>query len=205
MPIGSRGKRFIDVTLALFGIVFLSPLFLFCCLLCLVSSPGPIIFGHHRIGYGGRVFKCFKFRTMVVDADARLRAYLATDPAANAEWLSSRKLRNDPRVTTIGAVLRRSSLDELPQLFNILVGDMSVVGPRPITEDELSNYSSRAKDYFACRPGITGLWQVSGRSSTTYRRRVACDTYYARNWSSFLDLKIMIATVPALFRTDGAY
>ncbi|MCL8485493.1 sugar transferase [Bradyrhizobium denitrificans] len=145
-----------------------------------------------------------KFRTMVPDAAERLQALLASDPAAAAEWAATRKLQNDPRVTAIGAILRKSSLDELPQLFNVLRGEMSIVGPRPVTEEELERYSTSVGAYLSCRPGITGLWQVSGRSTTSYEKRVACDAYYAHNWSMVLDAKIIVVTIPALLSTDGA-
>ena len=124
---------------------------------------------------------------------------------AAAEWAANRKLRYDPRVTAIGAILRRSSLDELPQLFNVLRGEMSIVGPRPVTEEELVMYSGAISAYLACRPGITGLWQVSGRSTTTYNKRIACDAFYARNWSMALDAKILIVTIPAVLDSDTAY
>jgi len=142
---------------------------------------------------------------MVTDAPERLRKLLESDPAAAAEWTANRKLRNDPRVTAIGAILRKSSLDELPQLFNVLKGNMSIVGPRPVTDDELERYSTAIGAYLACRPGITGLWQVSGRSTTTYDKRVACDAFYARNWSMTLDAKILIVTIPSLLASDSAY
>jgi exopolysaccharide production protein ExoY len=142
---------------------------------------------------------------MVPDASARLRRLLETDPVAAAEWAANQKLRNDPRVTAGGAILRGSSLDELPQLFNVLMGDMSIVGPRPVTEEELIRYSRAADAYCACRPGITGLWQVSGRSTTTFNKRVACDSFYARHWSITLDAKIIIATIPAVCFSDSAY
>jgi exopolysaccharide production protein ExoY len=141
---------------------------------------------------------------MVTDAPERLRNLLESDPLAAAEWASNRKLRDDPRVTAIGAILRKSSLDELPQLFNVLKGDMSIVGPRPVPDEELERYAASISAYLACRPGITGLWQVSGRSTTTYSKRIACDTFYADNWSMALDAKIVIVTLPALLATDGA-
>jgi exopolysaccharide production protein ExoY len=169
-----------------------------------LTSPGPALFRHKRVGFGGKHFDCLKFRTMVTDAPDRLRQLLDSDPVAAAEWTANRKLRYDPRVTAIGAILRKSSLDELPQLFNVLRGDMSIVGPRPVTEEELVMYSSAISAYLACRPGITGLWQVSGRSSTTYNKRIACDTFYARNWSMILDAKILIVTIPALLVSDNA-
>lgn len=204
-PIGLLSKRIIDIILASSGIILLAPLLTLCFLACLLSSPGPAVFRHQRVGFRGKLFDCFKFRTMVSDSEDRLRAYLASNPAAAAEWSATRKLQFDPRVTVIGAILRRTSLDELPQLFNVLLGDMSMVGPRPVTEEELSKYSINARAYLACRPGITGLWQVSGRSRTTYSKRVACDTFYASNWSMALDLKIMIVTIPVLLDSDNAY
>jgi exopolysaccharide production protein ExoY len=202
-PVGQTYKRVIDVTLAVCGIVLLAPLLLICYLATIISSPGPALFRHQRIGFKGKPFECLKFRTMATDAPERLRQLLEQDRSAAEEWASTQKLRNDPRVTAIGAVLRKSSLDELPQLFNVLKGDMSIVGPRPVTETELDRYSTAVGAYLACRPGITGLWQVSGRSTTTYSKRVACDTFYAQNWSLALDAKIVIVTIPALLFTDG--
>jgi exopolysaccharide production protein ExoY len=194
----------IDVVLALSGIFLLAP-WLLMCFLVTVASPGPVLFRHRRVGFNGKYFDCLKFRTMVTDAPERLRQLLDTDPVAAAEWTANRKLRNDPRVTAIGAILRKSSLDELPQLFNVLKGDMSIVGPRPVTEEELVRYSSAVDAYYACRPGITGLWQVSGRSTTTFNKRVACDRFYAHNWSVALDAKIIVATIPAVCFSDTAY
>jgi exopolysaccharide production protein ExoY len=204
-PVGMTAKRIIDIVLASTGIVLLCPLLLLCFAACLLSSPGPALFGHRRIGFQGKYFRCLKFRTMVINGDECLRDHLSNDPQANAEWEATRKLRVDPRVTAIGALLRKTSLDEIPQLFNVLKGDMSIVGPRPVTEEELSRYSTSVGSYLACRPGITGLWQVSGRSGTSYRKRVAFDSYYARHWSIFLDAKIVIATIPALLDSDNAY
>jgi exopolysaccharide production protein ExoY len=176
-----------------------------CFLAIIWTSPGAALFRHRRVGFRGKHFSCFKFRTMVPDAEARLRDYLESDPTARAEWASCRKLRFDPRITAIGSILRKTSLDELPQLFNVIKGDMSIVGPRPVTDEELVRYSTNVHDYLACRPGITGLWQVSGRSGTTYAKRVACDSFYARNWSIALDAKIVIVTLPALLDSDNAY
>ncbi len=203
-PIGSLPKRLIDIVLALVGIFLLAPLLIVCFAATVISSPGPVLFRHRRVGFNGKYFHCLKFRTMVPDATERLQRLLDSDPTAAAEWGASRKLRRDPRVTAVGALLRKSSLDELPQLFNVLRGDMSIVGPRPVTEDELVRYSGAAASYLACRPGITGLWQVSGRSTTTYAERVEYDAFYAENWSMALDAKIMIVTIPALL-SDGAY
>jgi exopolysaccharide production protein ExoY len=204
-PIGLRSKRLVDIIIALSGIILLAPLLVICFVAIVATSSGPALFRHRRIGFKGRNFNCLKFRTMATDAPERLRQLLESDPAAAAEWEANRKLRYDPRVTAIGAILRRSSLDELPQLFNVLSGDMSIVGPRPVTEEELARYSGAKDAYLACRPGITGLWQVSGRSSTTYSKRVACDSFYARNWSMTLDAKILIVTIPSLLLTDSAY
>ena len=204
-PIGLTSKRVIDVVLALSGIVLLSPLLIICFVAIVVTSPGPAVFRHRRVGFKGKDFDCLKFRTMVTDAPVRLRQLLDTDCAAAAEWIANCKLRNDPRVTAIGSILRRSSLDELPQLFNVLKGEMSIVGPRPVTEEELVRYCGTMDAYLACRPGITGLWQVSGRSTTTYNRRVAYDTFYAQNWSMILDAKIMIVTLPSVLHSDNAF
>ena len=204
-PIGMTPKRFVDVFLAMSGIVLLAPLLIICFIATVISSPGPALFRHRRVGFNGKHFDCLKFRTMVTDAPERLRRLLESDPLAASEWAATRKLRHDPRVTAIGAILRKSSLDELPQLFNVLKGEMSIVGPRPVTDEELERYGTSIGAYLACKPGITGLWQVSGRSSTTYDKRVACDTFYARNWSMALDAKIVIVTIPSLLVSDGAY
>jgi exopolysaccharide production protein ExoY len=203
-PIGLNSKRMADIVLALFGIVLLAPLLIICYLVTVLSSPGPALFRHRRVGFNGKYFDCLKFRTMVTDAPERLRHLLETDPDAAAEWAITRKLRRDPRVTPVGALFRKSSLDELPQLFNVLRGDMSIVGPRPVTDEELERYASSMGAYLACRPGITGLWQVSGRSTTTYDKRVACDAFYAHNWSMALDVKILLVTLPALLESENA-
>lgn len=203
-PIGLAPKRVVDVVLALSAIIILAPLLIICFVVTIATSSGPALFRHKRVGFNGKHFNCLKFRTMVVDAPERLRQLLEHDPAAAAEWAATRKLRCDPRVTAIGAILRKSSLDELPQLFNVLKGDMSIVGPRPVTDEELERYEASIGAYLACRPGITGLWQVSGRSTTTYEERVAFDTQYAQTWSMALDAKIMIVTIPSLLVTDTA-
>jgi exopolysaccharide production protein ExoY len=204
-PVGLSRKRILDIILAGSAIVLLAPLLTLCFLACLLTSPGPGIFWHRRVGFGGKRFACFKFRTMVHDSQDCLSDYLASNPDARKEWEATHKLQFDPRVTAIGSILRKTSLDELPQLFNVLMGDMSIVGPRPVTEEELLKYSSSAGAYLSCRPGITGLWQVSGRSGTTYSKRVACDSYYAANWTMTLDLKILLVTLPVLLNADNAY
>jgi exopolysaccharide production protein ExoY len=204
-PVGTFPKRIIDIVLALCGITLLAPLLLFCYVLTVTASRGPALFRHRRVGFNGRHFDCLKFRTMSTDAPDRLRELLESDPAAAAEWAATRKLRHDPRVTVIGAILRKSSLDELPQLFNVLRGEMSIVGPRPVTDEELERYKTNVGAYLACRPGITGLWQVSGRSTATYDKRIACDAFYANNWSLALDAKILIITIPALLAYETAF
>jgi len=159
---------------------------------------GPAIFAQDRIGHGGRVFRCYKLRSMVVDSQARLEALLESDPAARAEWEATQKLKNDPRITRLGQFLRKSSLDELPQLWNIFMGEMSIVGPRPIVQNEIAKYGADFIYYTDVRPGLTGLWQVSGRSETTYEERVALDVEYVREWSFFRDIKVILLTIPAI-------
>jgi exopolysaccharide production protein ExoY len=204
VPVGGPLKRSIDVVIALTGIMILLPLFILCALGVLMTSRGPIIYGHRRVGFGGRTFKCLKFRSMRSDSEERLRAHLAANPEATDEWEQTRKLRRDPRITRFGAVLRKSSLDEIPQLFNVLIGDMSIVGPRPVTSDETEKYETKLANYLACKPGITGLWQVSGRSNTTYDERVSLDCSYAQNWTLLLDAKIIVKTLPAVLASEGA-
>jgi len=165
---------------------------------------GPGLFGHTRVGRDGKCFKCWKIRTMVPDADAALREVLRKDPIAAAEWAQDRKLKSDPRITWIGGFLRRSSLDELPQLWNVLRGEMSLVGPRPITPEELPRYGLHCVEYCAIRPGITGLWQVSGRNRLSYAERVALDVRYLKNMNFFADIVILCGTVRVVIQRDGA-
>ncbi len=200
-----RVHRLFDIVIALTAMVFVAPLLVAVFLGLKLSDDGPAVFGQQRIGRGGRVFRCLKFRTMVTDADERLARILEADPTARAEWARDRKLRNDPRVTPIGEFLRRSSLDELPQLFNVLRGEMSIVGPRPIVQSEVIRYGRRFSSYCLVRPGITGLWQVSGRNDVCYRRRVAMDTLYATRKSVGLDVRIILLTVPAVLFARGSY
>lgn len=171
----------------------------------LALEGGPIFFAHQRVGRGGRPFSCYKFRTMVPNAQQVLEELLERDPRARAEWERDRKLRNDPRVTRLGYWLRRLSLDELPQLINILRGDMSVVGPRPVVGDELKRYGSARIYYEMVRPGLTGLWQISGRNDVDYERRVALDTWYVRNWTLWYDILIIFRTLVVLPARSGAY
>jgi Undecaprenyl-phosphate galactose phosphotransferase WbaP len=170
-----------------------------------LTSPGPVLFGHQRYGRDGQVFRAWKFRSMVQNANHILDEYLSNNPEAMREWLADHKLRNDPRVTPIGSLLRRFSLDELPQLFNVLLGHMSLVGPRPIVENEIERYADGYDLYRRVPPGITGLWQVSGRNNTTYQERVAFDRYYVRNWSVWLDLYILARTFRVVLQAEGAY
>ncbi|TPN89773.1 sugar transferase [Mesorhizobium sp. CU2] len=204
-PIGGLLKRSFDIFGSLAGLALLSPLFLMVALLVKLSDGGSIFYGHKRIGRGGRIFSCLKFRTMVQDGERVLNAYLAANPEAKAEWIATRKLKNDPRVTRVGQVLRKLSLDELPQILNILQGDMSLVGPRPVVRDELEIYGSAAVYYLKSRPGLTGLWQVSGRNDVSYDTRVAFDRHYVENWSLLQDIRIIFKTVPAVWMSRGSY
>jgi exopolysaccharide production protein ExoY len=204
LPVGGAIKRSIDIFIAVAGITILLPLFILCALGVLMTSRGPIIYGHRRVGFGGRSFKCLKFRSMRSDSDERLRAHLLENPEATKEWEETRKLRRDPRITRFGAILRKSSLDEIPQLFNVLLGHMSIVGPRPVTPDETAKYETKLRSYLSCKPGITGLWQVSGRSNTSYDERVSLDCSYAQNWTLLLDAKIIAKTLPAVLASEGA-
>lgn len=203
---GPRAAKFaMDFTLGVAGGLVLLPLILLIALLVRLSSPGPVFYGAPRLGRGGRSFTVWKFRTMVEDANRRLEAHLRNHPDQAAEWHTSFKLREDPRVTAVGRFLRLTSLDELPQFWNLLRGDMSLVGPRPIVAEEIPRYGELFELYKQVRPGISGLWQVSGRNDTTYADRVALDAYYVRNWSPWLDLYILARTVGAVIRCRGAY
>lgn len=170
-----------------------------------LNDPGPIFFSHIRIGRNGKTFKCYKFRTMVVNANTKLREYLATNPEAKKEWENSYKLKDDPRITKVGHFLRKSSLDELPQLFNVLKGEMSLVGPRPIIRTEIRKYGDYIQDFYLVRPGITGVWQVSGRSDTTYDERVRMDSWYVHNWSVWIDIVYLVKTILVVIKRKGAY
>lgn len=197
-------KRMLDVLGAGAMLLALSPLFLVLAYLTR-RDGGPAFYAHTRIGQGGRGFGCLKFRSMVIDSQARLDALLEADPEARAEWEATRKLKNDPRVTAVGRFLRKTSLDELPQLINVLRGEMSLVGPRPVVAAELSTYyGAAAAHYMSVRPGITGLWQVSGRSDTSYAQRVALDVAYATKPSLWQDIKILLRTPVVVLARRGA-
>jgi exopolysaccharide production protein ExoY len=200
-------KRIFDVI----SIVVILALFWWVMLIVIIcikySSPGPLVFGHRRVGRGGKTFKCYKFRSMVSNSQEVLADLLANDPVARMEWGRDFKLKNDPRITKIGKFIRKTSLDELPQLWNVLVGDMSIVGPRPVVRKELAlHYGMEGRRfYLSVRPGLTGLWQVSGRNDMDYEERVALDKQYVQTWNVFSDFMIVMRTVGVMFAKRGAY
>jgi undecaprenyl-phosphate galactose phosphotransferase len=198
-------KRVIDIVLSVLILIVAAPAMAAIWVMARLDG-GPAIYSHVRVGQHGREFRCHKFRTMVVDSDAVLSRHLAENPAARVEWAASRKLRDDPRVTRLGKFLRKTSLDEMPQVFNVLRGEMSLVGPRPIIRAELETHygAEGATAYLSVRPGLTGLWQVSGRSDVDYRQRVALDTHYVRNASLARDMMILCQTVKVVLLQKGA-
>lgn len=198
------GKRLFDVVVSLFLLIVLSPLLAYISLQIRRSGPG-VLFIQKRIGRNGELFPCYKFRTMVPNAEAILKDLLDRDPIARQEWADKTKITDDPRITPIGHFLRRTSLDELPQLWNVLKGDMSLVGPRPILQHEVEKYGDRLKFYKTVRPGLTGLWQVSGRSDTDYNYRVHLDSWYVKNWALWYDIAILFKTVEVVTSRKGAY
>lgn len=189
---------------ALLLLLALSPLMLLVIWLIWRRDGLPVFFAHYRVGRDGKLFRCLKFRTMARDAERMLAELLRNDPAARAEWQRDQKLTNDPRITPVGHFLRRTSLDELPQLFNVLRGEMSLVGPRPITVAELTRYGRVRWHYLSVRPGMTGLWQVSGRNNTSYEERVELDRDYVERHSLWLDLRILVKTINVVVARDGA-
>jgi Undecaprenyl-phosphate galactose phosphotransferase WbaP len=198
-------KRCMDVVVSTILLLLLLPMFALISIAIKINSKGPIFFGHLRFGRDGKAFRALKFRTMVTDADRILDAHLQRRPELMREWQRDHKLKNDPRITRVGRWLRRYSLDELPQLVNILTGHMSLVGPRPIVQSEIARYATSYDLYTRVTPGLTGLWQVSGRNNTTYRERVQFDEYYIRNWSIWMDMYILARTFQAVVHADGAY
>ena len=194
-----------DFTLTFFGFFMISPLLLGIALWIKRDSPGPVIFKHKRVGKDGKTFNCYKFRTMCVDAEERLTELLRTNPAARAEWEKDFKLKDDPRITKSGKFLRETSLDELPQIFNVLKGEMSLVGPRPIIQAEIPRYGKYIEDFYMVRPGITGMWQTSGRSDVSYDERVQMDTWYVRNWNVWFDVVLLWRTFKVVINKKGAY
>ncbi|MCF9045713.1 undecaprenyl-phosphate galactose phosphotransferase WbaP [Acinetobacter nectaris] len=197
-------KRSFDIIVTSIIITLISPILLLLYVL-VKKDGGPAFYGHERVGKFGKKFNCYKFRSMKTNSKELLEKLLETDPSARKEWDTHFKLKNDPRVTKIGAFLRKTSLDELPQLFNVLCGNMSLVGPRPITEIELKRYKDNVDYYYLAKPGITGLWQVSGRSEIDYDTRVQYDMWYVKNWSLWNDFVILLKTVKVVLARDGAY
>lgn len=197
-------KRLFDIAASLLILALVWPLFALLAFK-IRQDGGPIIFQHQRVGRLGKPFKCYKLRTMSVDAENKLQELLALDTTARNEWESEFKLKNDPRISDIGHILRRTSLDELPQLFNVIKGEMSLVGPRPVIEAELSRYGDDVEYFLMVRPGMTGLWQVSGRNDVSYDNRVYLDTWYVKNWSLWFDIAILFKTIRVVFNRDGAY
>ncbi len=202
-PLARAVKLGFDLAVAGAALVVLAPVMLIVAALVRLDG-GPVLYAHTRIGAGGQTFRCLKFRSMVIDSDAALSELFARNPAARDEWLRTHKLRDDPRVTWIGRILRKTSLDELPQLLNVVRLEMSLAGPRPIVSQEVPKYGDDIVYYYETRPGITGLWQVSGRSDTTYARRVHLDSWYVKNWTLGGDLSILFRTIPAVLTARGA-
>lgn len=204
-PLGMmKSKRFFDFIGSITIMLILSPILLAIGIL-IRKDGGKSIYKHERIGYNGKPFQCYKFRSMVNNSKEVLEKLLAEDPEARAEWEKDFKLKNDPRITSIGRFIRRTSLDELPQLYNVLKGEMSLVGPRPIIEEELKRYGSSQDKYLSARPGMTGLWQVSGRNDTTYQERVNMDSTYVENWKIWKDFVLIFKTAGIIFSRKGAY
>lgn len=199
-------KRALDVIFSLAALILLSPLFLLIACIIRSTSKGKAIYFQQRIGRGGTCFRCYKFRTMYQNADLILNDILEKDAEKRKEWEETYKLKNDPRITPFGVFLRQSSLDELPQFWNVLKGDLSVVGPRPVVQEEIDkHFGHKAEKIFSIRPGITGLWQISGRSDLSYSKRIALDEYYVEKRTIFTDLKIIALTIPRMISKKGAY
>jgi exopolysaccharide production protein ExoY len=206
VPLGGTLKRGVDLVVSSIGLIVAGPVILVLALVIRLQDGGPVFYGHTRVGFRHRPFNCLKLRTMVVDGDAMLRRHFEHLPSARLEWEATRKLKDDPRITPLGRFLRKTSLDELPQILNILRGEMTLVGPRPVTAAELAeHYGPAIRYYTAARPGLTGLWQVSGRSEVDYARRVALDTLYVKRWSMLLDLSIALRTPVAVLASRGSY
>ena len=199
-------KRIFDIGFSIFAIAITLPITIPIAIIIKLTDGGSIIYGHERVGKGGKKFKVLKFRSMYMDADKKLKEILENDPKAKEEWEKTFKLKNDPRITPIGKFLRKTSLDELPQFINVLKGEMSVVGPRPVVEEELIKYyKDKAELYKSVKPGVTGYWQVEGRSDTDYDERIKMDEYYIKNQSFWLDLKIILKTIKVMITGKGAY
>jgi Undecaprenyl-phosphate galactose phosphotransferase WbaP len=198
-------KRVFDFFVAAIAILLLAPLIALFALLVKLQDGGKAFYGQTRYGRNGKTFRCYKIRSMSQDANDRLKLLLSTHPELKREWLATQKLKNDPRITPLGHFLRKTSIDELPQLWNVLCGDMSIVGPRPIVKEEIQKYGDNYRFYTSVRPGLTGLWQIEGRAETTYQERVEMDVEYAQTRSFFMDVLIMLKTIPAVLFSRGAY
>jgi Undecaprenyl-phosphate galactose phosphotransferase WbaP len=198
-------KRIMDLSIVIIGGIVILPLLLFIALLVKIGSPGSVLYGHRRLGKDRRYFNAYKFRSMVNNSQDVLKELLDRSPELRKEWESNHKLKNDPRVTAVGRFLRRTSFDEFPQLITLLKGEMSLVGPRPVVDTEVEKYGKNFDYIFSVKPGLTGLWQVSGRSDTDYAERVAFDTYYLQSWSVWLDLWLLLKTIGVVIRGKGAY
>lgn len=199
-------KRIFDISFSFLALLLCLPIFLLIALAIRLNSPGPVIYSHERIGRGGKAFRCYKFRTMYPDADARLQELLDSDPIMRTEWVAHRKLKNDPRVTPVGRFLRKTSLDEFLQFWNVFKGDLSIVGPRPVVREEVTDYlGEKAIKILSVRPGLTCIWQVSGRSDTSYPHRIKLDEQYIDNHSFLLDLRLIAKTIPSMINSRGAY
>ena len=198
-------KYILDFILAFAGIIILSPVYLYIAYKIKKEDGGKIIYAYDCVGKNGKIFKCYKFRSMIENSQEVLEEYLKNNLEAKEEWETFYKLKNDPRITKVGQKLRKSSLDELPQLFNVLKCDMSLVGPRQIVKDEIVKFGKHIESYYSVRPGITGYWQVSGRSEVDYKTRVEMTVWYINNWSLWLDIKILFKTINVVLKKTGAY
>ncbi len=194
-------KRFLDILISVIGLIVLFPVFLILGIIIRIDSPGPIVFAHKRIGKNGKDIKIFKFRTMYKDAEEMIKKF---DENQMKEYKENYKLKDDPRITKIGKILRKTSLDELPQIFNIIKGDLSIVGPRPVVESELEKYGKNKDKFLSVTPGLTGYWQANGRSTTTYEQRVNMELYYVDNRSLWMDIKIFFKTFISVVKKEGA-
>lgn len=200
-PIYDFVKRVFDIVWSLIGLIVLSPVFIILSILVKTTSEGPVFFAHKRVGKGGKTIKIYKFRSMVTNAEELIKQFT---PEQKAEYEKNFKLENDPRITKVGNFMRKTSLDELPQLINILKGDISIVGPRPVMDVETKIYGNYRNMLLSVKPGLTGFWAANGRSHTTYTRRRAMEIYYVKNRSLWLDIKIICKTFISVFKRDGA-
>ena len=194
-------KRIVDIILGCIGLVLLSPVFLILAICIKIDSKGPVIFAHKRIGKNGKEFNMYKFRSMYENAEEMIENF---NEEQKREWQENFKLENDPRITKVGKFLRKTSLDELPQIVNIIKGDLSIIGPRPIVDEELEKYGENKEKFLSITPGLTGYWQANGRSNTTYEERMQMELYYIDNQSLWLDIKIFFKTIVSVLKKEGA-